>query len=298
VASKRCAPISMAGPCEPIASAAAVRSDSEVAKSVAESLCLRPVGTINVLVVEDDEMQRLVLDKLFTAANGKNDGIVTFDVTFAATAAEAVATLEAPKCVQFSIILLDMMLPDLNGYDLLPKIRALVGESVAILVASLHTQIELVQLCVSRGADAFLVKPLGSDEVRHIWQFVKGLPSACRSYASDLAEAAVVADEESPVVRYSAMLPRPAAAGAATCAVAHQVCVCGGSSSEGSCPDSRQPRSAHAPYQGPREHPLYPPVRAPGTSSPHDAACSALEARFCPPLAQPAPRLLRQLVVL
>ena len=109
-------------------------------------------------------MQRLVLDKLFTAANGKNDGIVTFDVTFAATAAEAVATLEAPKCVQFSIILLDMMLPDLNGYDLLPKIRALVGESVAILVASLHTQIELVQLCVSRGADAFLVKPLGSDE--------------------------------------------------------------------------------------------------------------------------------------
>ena len=98
--------------------AAAVRSDSEVAKSVAESLRLRPVGTINVLVVEDDEMQRLVLDKLFTAANGKNDGIVTFDVTFAATAAEAVATLEAPKCVQFSIILLDMMLPDLNGYDL------------------------------------------------------------------------------------------------------------------------------------------------------------------------------------
>lgn len=154
----------MARPCEPIASAAAVRSDSEVAKSVAESLRLRPVGTINVLVVEDDEMQRLVLDKLFTAANGKNDGIVTFDVTFAATAAEAVATLEAPKCVQFSIILLDMMLPDLNGYDLLPKIRALVGESVAILVASLHTQIELVQLCVSRGADAFLVKPLGSDE--------------------------------------------------------------------------------------------------------------------------------------
>ncbi|EOD08000.1 hypothetical protein EMIHUDRAFT_218042 [Emiliania huxleyi CCMP1516] len=201
----------MAGPCEPIASAAAVRSDSEVAKSVAESLRLRPVGTINVLVVEDDEMQRLVLDKLFTAANGKNDGIVTFDVTFAATAAEAVATLEAPKCVQFSIILLDMMLPDLNGYDLLPKIRALVGESVAILVASLHTQIELV---------------------RHIWQFVKGLPSACRSYASDLAEAAVAADEESPVVRYSAMLPRPAAAGAATCAVAHQARLAGLSASE------------------------------------------------------------------
>mmetsp|Transcript_26648 Transcript_26648/g.78233 ORF Transcript_26648/g.78233 Transcript_26648/m.78233 type:complete len:177 (-) Transcript_26648:283-813(-) len=121
--------------------------------------------------------------------------------------------------------------------------------------------------------------PPSSPQVRHIWQFVKGLPSACRSYASDLAEAAVAADEESPVVRYSAMLPRPAAAGAATCAVAHQVCVCGGSSSEGSCADSHQPRSAHAPYRGSREHPLYRPV-IPGTSAPHDAACSALEARL------------------
>ena len=30
-----------------------------------------------------------------------------------------------------------------------------------------------MQLCVRRGADAFLVKPLGSEEVQHIWQFVK-----------------------------------------------------------------------------------------------------------------------------
>lgn len=37
-------------------------------------------------------------------------------------------------------------------------------------------QISLVQLCVRRGADAFLVKPLGSKEVQHLWQFVKQLP--------------------------------------------------------------------------------------------------------------------------
>ena len=40
------------------------------------------------------------------------------------------------------------------------------------------SQISLVQLCVSRGADAFLVKPLGSEEVQHIWQFVKRLTSS------------------------------------------------------------------------------------------------------------------------
>lgn len=39
----------------------------------------------------------------------------------------------------------------------------------------LDPQISLVQLCVRRGADAFLVKPLGTGEVQHIWQFVKAL---------------------------------------------------------------------------------------------------------------------------
>ena len=34
----------------------------------------------------------------------------------------------------------------------------------------------MVQLCVRRGADAFLVKPLGSEEVRLLWQFVRDLP--------------------------------------------------------------------------------------------------------------------------
>ena len=32
-----------------------------------------------------------------------------------------------------------------------------------------------MQLCVHRGADAFLVKPLGCEAVQHIWQFVRGL---------------------------------------------------------------------------------------------------------------------------
>mmetsp|Transcript_6264 Transcript_6264/g.13007 ORF Transcript_6264/g.13007 Transcript_6264/m.13007 type:complete len:179 (-) Transcript_6264:219-755(-) len=40
------------------------------------------------------------------------------------------------------------------------------------------SQTELVQLCVRRGADAFMIKPLGSEEVRHIWQFVKDLPES------------------------------------------------------------------------------------------------------------------------
>ena len=31
----------------------------------------------------------------------------------------------------------------------------------------------LVQLCIRRGADAFLIKPLRVTDIRHMWQFVK-----------------------------------------------------------------------------------------------------------------------------
>ena len=50
----------------------------------------------------------------------------------------------------------------------------------------------LVQLCVKRGADAFLVKPLGSEEVRHIWQFIKDLPEGSFKRAVQQSRASFV----------------------------------------------------------------------------------------------------------
>jgi CheY-like chemotaxis protein len=112
---------------------------------------------------------------LFDAANVKNNGCVTFSVDIVGNAADALSQV-AMEPSRYALILLDMLLPDLNGYDLLPKLRALTANDVAIVMASVASQTELVQLCVRRGADAFLFKPLGSEEVRHIWQFVKELP--------------------------------------------------------------------------------------------------------------------------
>ena len=117
------------------------------------------------------------------------------------TAAEALEEARANSERHFHLILLDMILPDRSGCEILPQLRAAVGDDVAIVMASSDShvctprpqaqsrdalahappvqfsrglaQISLVQLCVRRGADAFLVKPLASEEVQHIWQFVK-----------------------------------------------------------------------------------------------------------------------------
>lgn len=121
-------------------------------------------------------MQRETILALFQKANEANEGAVTFEVEAVSNAKAAIERLERDEDKLFHIILLDILLPDLNGYEVLPTLRTLVGEDVAIVMASAHSHISLVQLCVRRGADAFLVKPLNSEEVRHIWQFIKELP--------------------------------------------------------------------------------------------------------------------------
>jgi len=134
------------------------------------------MGTVSVLVVEDDPLQQASIGLLFEQANEKNCGAVVFQYVLVSTASEAVDALRADDAPAFNLILLDLILPDQPAFELLPTVRQLVGSEVAIIIASAHTQLALVQICMRRGADAFLVKPLGSEVVRHIWQFVKEIP--------------------------------------------------------------------------------------------------------------------------
>ena len=125
------------------------------------------VGTVRVLVVEDDPLQQTALAGLFEGANRKIDGMVRYEVVFADNGAQ---TLQILSEQTFSLILLDLLLPDIQGQELIPTIREIVGIDVAIVIATAYSHISLVQVCVRRGADIFMVKPLGSDEVLHIWQ--------------------------------------------------------------------------------------------------------------------------------
>jgi len=123
---------------------------------------------------------------LFDAANVWNDGFVTFVVDIAGNAADALSRVAANPS-RYSLILLDMLLPDTNGYDMLPKLHSLTTNNAAVVMASANSQAELVQLCLRRGADAFMAKPLGCEDVRHIWQYVKELPDG--SFKDDVTAA-------------------------------------------------------------------------------------------------------------
>ena len=136
-----------------------------------------PLGDIKLLVVEDDEHQADTIVALFNLANEKNAGMVRFVTTVARTATEAISLLAGGG---FRIVLLDAMLPDVNGHEVLPRLRELVGPSVSIIMLSAYVQMELVQTCVRRGADAYLTKPLNLGQAMHLWQFVRDLPVQVR----------------------------------------------------------------------------------------------------------------------
>lgn len=107
---------------------------------------------IKVLVIDDEPPIRKLL-RMGLSTQG-------YDVLEASNGKLALEKLaEGP-----ALIILDLGLPDLQGHDLLRKIRS-IDESVPILVLSSrgdeHGKVEALDL----GADDYLTKPFGMDEL-------------------------------------------------------------------------------------------------------------------------------------
>ena len=108
------------------------------------------VGTVRTLMVEDDQLQMLALQGLFAAANKNHVGAMTFDVSTASCASEALAFVHAAQ-EHIDLILLDMMLPDRPGFDILPELRDVLGLDTAIVMMSACTETSHMRVCVQRG---------------------------------------------------------------------------------------------------------------------------------------------------
>lgn len=103
--------------------------------------------SIKILTVEDDEFLR---DGLCEILEGKG-----YDVQSASTYNEAAALL---KTESFSLVILDVMLPDGNGLDLCTSIRNS-GNNVPILfLTACDDEIQIVR-GLDSGADDYVTKP-------------------------------------------------------------------------------------------------------------------------------------------
>jgi CheY-like chemotaxis protein len=105
----------------------------------------------NVLIVDDHEPTRLLIGRIVTQELGAR-------VTLAGTCDEA---LHRAKADTYDVILLDLLMPGIGGYEVLRQIRARgANRTTPILVLSVMSGRDSIARCRELGASAFVAKPV------------------------------------------------------------------------------------------------------------------------------------------
>ncbi|NJO51343.1 MAG: response regulator transcription factor [Leptolyngbyaceae cyanobacterium RM2_2_4] len=106
-----------------------------------------------ILVVDDVE-DNLLLLQMFLEAEG-------YDVE---TADNGTAAIAKSKLSPRLICLLDVMMPDMNGYEVTRHIRHNQSLSIPIMLVSAHDETNAIE-GLELGADDFIRKPIDFDEL-------------------------------------------------------------------------------------------------------------------------------------
>ena len=121
--------------------------------------------TISVLIADDHAVVRQGIRALLDGQQGLNV------VGQVATGREAVAQAQT---LQPDVILLDLLMPDLNGVEVTQQLRA-AGQRMRILILTSSVEHQLVADAIKAGADGYLLKASRvADLVQAIHQVAKG----------------------------------------------------------------------------------------------------------------------------
>src|SRR3972149_3307705 len=123
------------------------------AESLREPQTAEPTAPLRLLVVDDDRALRSSLERVL-AQNG-------YAVVAAENAQQAQAQLEAAS---FAVVLLDLVLPDAEGLELLREIKATQPET-EVLVVTAYGSIESAVEAMRWGAYDYLTKPFHTAEL-------------------------------------------------------------------------------------------------------------------------------------
>lgn len=109
-----------------------------------------------ILIVDDDPIQRRLLQ----------EAVQKFGYRFktAENGAEAVAIMTGPEASEIDLIILDMVMPELDGIGVLTRLRA---DKIAtpVIVQTAHGGIETVVSAMNAGAQDFAVKPVAPERL-------------------------------------------------------------------------------------------------------------------------------------
>ncbi len=109
-----------------------------------------------ILIADDDPAQRRVLEAM-TRRFG-------YEVETVEGGEEALARLTEAKAAPVALLLLDLVMPDLDGMGVLTRMREL-KLTTPVIVQTAHGSIEAVMSALRAGAQDFVVKPVGAERL-------------------------------------------------------------------------------------------------------------------------------------
>ncbi|MDP3255500.1 sigma-54 dependent transcriptional regulator [Bosea sp. (in: a-proteobacteria)] len=113
--------------------------------------------TATVLVVDDDPVQRRLLDAMLRRSG--------YDVAVAETGQAALQMLTGPDSERFDAVVLDLVMPELDGMGVLAALRDRAIET-PVIVQTANGSIETVVQAMRAGAVDFVVKPVGAERLQ------------------------------------------------------------------------------------------------------------------------------------
>lgn len=118
-----------------------------------------------VLVVDDNEMNRDVLSRRL-----QREGYV---VSTAEDGSKALGMLSKGS---YDIVLLDIMMPDMDGFETLRNMRSeSVSKDIPVIMLTSVNEMDDVKKCIGLGANDYVLKPYNMDDLkRRMEKFIQG----------------------------------------------------------------------------------------------------------------------------
>jgi CheY-like chemotaxis protein len=124
-------------------------SKTAVLKAAATTRSAVPVGRKRILVVEDTDVNRVLLRRRLEKQG--------FDVT---EAADGRIALDLVRRSVFDLVLLDIMMPEVGGYEVLEQLKADPDTAaLPVIMISAIDEMSSVVRCIEAGAEDYLTKP-------------------------------------------------------------------------------------------------------------------------------------------
>ena len=131
-------------------------NEMEVEKDSIETN-LKEVKTIRILIAEDNVINQLLISTILKAEG--------FDIEMADDGKQAIEALEKSD---FDIILMDLMMPEMNGYEASEYIRTKMNgakSTIPILAVSADVTADVQTKCKSSGMNDYISKPYDSKQL-------------------------------------------------------------------------------------------------------------------------------------